>query len=277
LKRAGFTLLELLVAITVGAILTTALARLLVNDSRFVARQEALLSARTTARTALNWASIELGMVGDSGLRAAAPESVVVRIPYAFGVACDKASSDLIVSLAPSDSAAYASAVAEGLAWRRSDGSWTFVTSVSTVAASSDSSTCLADSIHTVTAGRLVAVAGVPSGPPFQPIPGSISYLYQKVTYRFAPSVDLPGRTALWRQAGSAAPEELAAPFAAGSGFGFLVGTGLTAQNTPPATLSTVQGLELRLIGASETTPRGATGPSTFPLITQVHFMNRTN
>ena len=276
MKRAGFTLLELLVSITVAAILTTALARLLVNDSRFVARQEALLSARTTARTALNWASIELGMVGDSGLRAAGPDSVKVRVPYAFGIVCEKAGTDLIVSLAPSDSAAYASAVPGGLAWRRGNGSWAVDNSIS-VATSTDSSTCLADSIHTVPGGRLVALAGIPSGPPFQPGPGSISHLYQEVIYRFAPSVDLPGRTALWRQAGSAAPEELAAPFAAGSGFGFLVGTSPTAQNTPPAMLSTVRGLELRLIGASETTPRGATGPSTFPLITQVHFMNRAN
>jgi len=276
LRRAGFTLLELLVAVTVAAILTTALARLLVNDSRFVGRQEALVSARTTARTAQNWVSIELGMVGDSGLRAAAADSVRVWVPYAFGISCNKAGSDMIMTLAPSDSAVYASALAEGLGWRRNDGTWVFDNSIS-VTVSTDSATCLADSIHTVPGGRLVALAGIPSGPPFQPVPGSISYLYQEVTYRFAPSVDLPGRTALWRRAGSAAPEELAAPFAAGSGFGFLVGTSLTAQNAPPATLSTVRGLELRLIGASETTPRGATGPSTFPLITQVHFMNRTN
>jgi prepilin-type N-terminal cleavage/methylation domain-containing protein len=273
LRRAGFTLIELLVAMTVAAILTTALARLLVNDSRFAARQEAMLSARRTARTAQNWVSIELGMVGDSGLRAAAPDSVVVRVPYAFGIACDRVSSQQIVSLAPSDSVAYASAVPAGLAWRRSNGTWVFVTV--SAHASSDSSACLADSIHTVPSGRLVGLDGIPAGPPFQPDPGSISYLYQLVTYRFAASVDLPGRTALWRRAGNAPPEELAAPFAAGSGFGFLVGSSLTAQNTPPATLSTVRGLELRLIGASETTPRGAAGPMTFPLVTQIQFMNR--
>jgi prepilin-type N-terminal cleavage/methylation domain-containing protein len=276
LKRAGFTLVELLVAVVVAGILTTALARMLVNDSRFVARQEATLSARRTARTALNWLAVELRMVGDSGLRAAAADSITLRIPYAFGMACDRVGSEHIVSLAPSDSLAYATAAPEGLAWQRSSGDWVFVPS-SGVLPSTDSTTCVADSIRTVPGGRLVGVSGLPASPPLRPVSGSISYLYQTVTYRFAASVDLPGRIALWRRVGAGAAEELAVPFDAGSGFGFLTGVSTTALNTPPADLSTVRGLEFRLIGASETTPRGASGPSTFPLVAQIQFMNRGN
>ncbi len=275
MKRAGFTLVELLVAVIVAGILTTALARLLVNDSRFVARQEALLSARRTARTAQNWLATELRMVGDSGLRAAAPDSITVLVPYAFGLACDRVGSAHIVSLAPSDSLAYAMAVPTGIGWRRTTGEWVFVDGIGATP-STDSTTCVADSIHTVPDGRLVGLSGVPSGPPFRPISGSIAYLYQKVTYRFAASVDLPGRIALWRRVGTGAAEELAVPFEASSGFGFLTNVGMTALATPPANLGAVRGLELRLIGASETTPRGASGPSTFPLIAQVAFMNRT-
>jgi prepilin-type N-terminal cleavage/methylation domain-containing protein len=276
LKRAGFTLVELLVAVVVAGILTTALARMLVNDSRFVARQEAALSARRTARTALNWLAPELRMVGISGLLGAAPDSVAVLVPYAFGLACDRVGNDHIVSLVPSDSLMWAAAIPAGIAWRRSSGDWVFV-SASGVLPSTDSTTCVADSIHAVPGGRLVGVSGLPASPPLRPIPGSISYLYQSVTYRFAASVDLPGRIALWRRVGAGVAEELSAPFDAGSGFGFLTGTSLTALTTPPADLSTVLGLELRLVGASETTPRGASGPSTFPLVAQVQFMNRGN
>lgn len=275
MKRAGFTLVELLVAVVVAGILTTALTRLLVNDSRFVARQEALLSARRTARTAQNWLAVELRMVGVEGLRAAAPDSITVRVPYAFGVACDRVGSVHIVSLVPSDSLAYASAAPSGIAWRRSSGVWVFVVGIG-VLPTTDSTTCVADSIRVLPGGRLVALSGVPSGPPFRPLPGSISYLYQTVTYRFAASVDLPGRIALWRRVGAGVAEELAAPFDARSGFAFLTGTSLTAQASPPSLLSTVRGIELRLVGASETTPRGASGPSTFPLVAQVRFMNDT-
>lgn len=274
MNRFGFTLIELLIATIVAAILGTALARLLVNDSRFVARQEAMLSARRTARTGMNLASVELQMISDGGLLDAAPDSVAVRAPYAFGMICDRASSLLYVALLPVDSLAYANATADGLAWRKSTGEYEFIGGVG-VAASSDSVVCAADSIRVVPDGQMLELSGTPAGPPNQPDVGSIGYLYQIVSYKFAPSTDLPGRLALWRKAGSAAYEELAAPFDTSSGFGFLVGQGTTALSSPPADLTTVTGLELRLVGASELTPRGASAPQIFDLITQVRFANR--
>jgi prepilin-type N-terminal cleavage/methylation domain-containing protein len=276
LSRRGFTLVELLIATIVAGILGTALARLLVNDSRFVARQEAMLSARSTARTAMNWMATELRMIGDSGLVAASGTSVTLRVPYAFGVVCERSSNLLVISLMPTDSLAYATALADGLAWRRPSGEYQSIPGVG-VSASSDSAACALDSIRVVPDGKLVGLSGTPAGAPHQPPAGSIGYLYQTVTYRFAASVDLPGRIGLWRQAGSAADEELVAPFAAAAGFGFLVGASLDALDAPPADLETVNGLELRLIGESEFTPRGASGPQAFELITQLRFANKGN
>ena len=51
----------------------------------------------------------------------------------------------------------------------------------------------------------------------------------------------------------------------------------LDALGNPPADLETVTGLELRLVGSSEFTPRGASGPQTFELTTQLRFTNRGN
>ncbi len=271
--RAGFTMIELIVAVVVAGILGTALTRLLVNDSRFVARQEAELSARRSARTALNWAAVELRMVGRDGVDAAAPESVTVRIPYAFGVVCGRVSGNEVLSLMPSDSLSTATAVADGFAWRQSDGTYQFDASVGVIA-STDSTTCPADSIHVVPDGRVAEVTGVPSGIPYEPPPGSLAYLYQRVTYKFAPSVDIPGRVGFWRKAGTQAYEELAAPFDTSSGFGFLVDATADAQDSPPGSLDDIQGLELRLVGESEDTPRQATEPAEFPLVSQIRFMN---
>ena len=275
MNRRGFTLVELLVAVAVGGLLGVALTRLLVSDSKFVERQEAMLAARQTARTGLNWTAVELRMVGNGGLAVATPESVTVRIPYAFGITCDRFGNEHIVALAPSDSITYTGAVAEGLAWRQSDGSYVPVTGIG-VSASANAAPCVANGVSVAPGGRLVAVSGVPGGGPWRPPPGAIAYLYHSVTYKFDASVDLPGRVALWRRAGNGPYEELAAPFDTASGFAFLTSTSITAQTTPPTNLGTVHGLEIRLIGASERVPRGAQAPTTFELITQLRFRNRT-
>jgi len=276
LTRRGFTLVELLIAVIVAGILGTALARLLVSDSRFAARQQAMLSARSTARTALNWMAVELRAISDGGLLGASRDTVAVRMPYAFGTACNKGGADMLMALVPTDSLLYSLAIPDGLAWRRSTGTYAFVSGVS-VSVSSDSATCAADSIRVISGGRLVGVAGVPSGAPFQPVPGSIAYLYQTVSYKFAPSTDLPGRIGLWRKAGAAAYEELVTPFDTTAGFGFLVGSSFAALDDPPADLSTVSGLELRLVGASEFVPRGADRAQMFELVTQIRFANTAN
>jgi len=276
LNRRGFTLVELLVATVVAGILGTALARLLVSDSRFVARQEAMLSSRSTARTAMNWMATELRMISDSGLIAATSNSVTLRVPYAFGVVCERSSNLLLVSLMPTDSLTYATAAADGLAWRRSTGHYQSIPGVG-VSPSTGDAVCTADSVRVLPDGQLVGLSGTPAGAPHQPPVGSIGYLYQIVTYQFAASTDLPGRIGLWRQVGSAADEELVAPFDTSAGFGFLVGSSIDALDNPPADLTTVSGLELRLVGASEFIPRGASGAQTFELVTQLRFANKGN
>lgn len=86
MTRRGVTLVELLVTLLVLGFLGTALARLMISNSRFVSKQEALLEARQTARAAMNVMLPELRMVSDGGLVAADPDSVTVRVPYVFGI-----------------------------------------------------------------------------------------------------------------------------------------------------------------------------------------------
>jgi hypothetical protein len=125
-----------------------------------------------------------------------------------------------------------------------------------------------------VPGGRTVEVSGIPGGFPNEPPPGSLAYLYQDVTYTFAASNDIPGRTAFWRRAGMQAAEELVAPLDTASAFGFLDDASMVASPLPPTDLTMVQGLELRIVGESEETPRDASEPVEFELITQIRFMN---
>ncbi len=73
MTRRGFTLVELLIAMVVTALLGVALTTLLISDSRFVSRQQAMLQARMAARASMNVMTVELQLVSDSGLIAAAP------------------------------------------------------------------------------------------------------------------------------------------------------------------------------------------------------------
>ncbi len=264
MTRRGFTLIELLITIVIFAILGLALARLMISNSRFVARQEAQLEARQTARAAMNVVITELRMVSDGGLLGASADSVRIQVPYAFGVLCRNG----YALLAPPDSAAYAAAVPGGIAYQQSTGGYVFNPSVTVTGITASTTECDKDSLRLVPGGKRITLSSTS-------LPTTaIFYLYQTVTYKFAASVALPGRVALWRNT-SAGDEELLAPFASSARFAFLVGSRLTVQTTVPAPLSLVRGLELRLTGESEAAPEGATAPTQFPLSPRVKFMNQ--
>lgn len=274
MNRRGFTLTELIMSLMVMGLLGAALTRILINDSRFISRQDAMLSSRQGARAALNTVLAELSLVADDGLVAASRDSVRVRVPYAFGVACRTTSGTKIMSILPVDSLAWAWAAFEGTYWRQSTGGYARRTggSVSSGTAT-DTALCTADSVRVIPGGKLIRVSG--SANTIDSL--SIVMLYQTVTYRFAASADLPGRIGLWREGTTS--EELVTPFDSGAGFAFLVGgpkaATLTRQTAPPADLNTVRGLELMLYAASEFAPQGTSAPQVFPLKTRVMFTNK--
>lgn len=271
--RGGFTLVELIVGTVVMAILGTILARMLVQDSRFVSQLEAMMDARQSARAAMNSMAVELRMISSGGLVNASPTTIEVRSPFGWGVACDRDVGDTIASLVPADSMWYASAVSnvDGIAWLDGAGSYQFEPGVS-VTSSGNSAACTAEGVSILPGGQLVAVNMVNV-----PAPGTVIYLFQEVTYSFAESSVLPGRIGLWRQAGSAPNEEVLAPFDSTAGFGFFVDPSAAPLVNPPADLSTVTGLELRLHGESAITPEGRTEFEDFQLQTRVTFLNAAN
>jgi len=277
-RRAGFVLAELLVALMIAAIIGVSLTQLVVSQSRFVALQGALMQARSGARAALNVVANDLRMVSDSGLVGAAADSITVRVPYVFGIACGQWAGRTVVSLLPADSATYYSATPSGYAWRDSTGRFVFV--------------------QPATAGRSwgwacnwprtnppILILGTPGWSPLavtvrpndvRTPPGAVVYLYQLVRYAFAPSAQLPGRIGLWRTVLSTGQrDELVAPFDSSAGFQFLDST-YTAQTAVPADLNTVKGIRLLLVATSEQPPEGRTLPMMFRLTTDVLFRNHS-
>jgi len=270
--RRGFSLAELVVALFLAGIIGLALARLVISQARFVAGQDGMLQARSTVRAALNVMASELRALTPGGLLAATADSVTVRVPYAFGVACQQSGGGTNVSLLPSDSSIYNVASASGYAFRDSSGTWQFK---EPAAVASGTCSPAGPAITTLSAtgwsARVVRVA--PND--VRTAEGSIVYLYQLVRYALAPSATIPGRTALWRTVLSTGTrDELVAPFDTGSTFQFLVGSRLTARTTPPGLLDSVAGLRVRLIGQSERVPEGKSAPSRFDVSTNIVFRN---
>ncbi len=286
MNRRGFTLTELLVAMSVMAILGVSLTRILVNDSRFVSRQDAMLSSRQSARAALNTVLSELSMVADTVV-VATRDSMTVRVPVAFGITCRAvpATSDRIVSLLPVDSVAWAGLDTVGLLWRYRTGDYQRVNmiGIATTWTPADSGRCTADSVRMLPGGKLIKVFSI-SKFPLAPAVDSLAMvvMYSRVTYAFAPSADLPGRIGLWRKPHNGVAEELVAPFDTSARFAYLMGgsgaTTLSVQTndiTTPAGLDSILGVELRLYAASESMAQGTSAYQIFPLKTHVRFANR--
>jgi prepilin-type N-terminal cleavage/methylation domain-containing protein len=266
--RRGFTITELLVATIVMSILGTVLARMLIQDSRFVSKLEAMMDARQSARAAMNTMAVEMRMVSQSGLTAATTKKITVRAPYGWGMACDRSAADTRASLVPADSMMYASALPDGLAWRDSTGNFNYVAGIS-VASFGTTTACTNEGVQILPGGQLVTITM-----PDVMIPGTLFFLYQTLTYEFKSSTELPGRTGLWRKAGTGADEEILAPFDTTAGFAFYVLGTDSALTNPPVDLNDVIGLELLLHGESEMTPQGETTPQDFDLQTRVTFLN---
>ncbi len=271
MNARGFTLIELLLAMTLTAIVATALTRILLSDARFVSQQDSMMAARNTARAAQNVTSVELRMVSDGGLIAASPDSVIVRVPYAFGIACGVSGGRRIASLMPTDSLMYFSATPLGVARRLPGGNYTVREGIA-VTATTDTGTCVAENIRRVPNGTWVGIA-----PPSVAPNGYMFYLYQSVTFRFSASTDLPGRIGLWRRVNNGAYEELVAPFDSTTRFRFLVGSNPQPVDVAPADLSTVAGLELNLVAESYEIPQGKSTYTDFDLPIQIVFLNRAN
>ncbi|NJD11729.1 MAG: type II secretion system protein [Gemmatimonadetes bacterium] len=268
--RQGFTLVEMLVALTLTAIIGAAITALFVSQERSFDTQTKLQSARDVTRGARNLITSELRMLDrDSGVIAASAEALQLRVPFAMGVVCGQATG-VVVNLLPVDSAMLAYAAYGGYAVRDfGTGRYQYVTK-NAEPASASAALCITNQVDTVAGGRTVQVS-----PAIAAARGAPVLLWQIVRYHFAPSLALPGRRALYREVPALnLDEEILAPFADSAHFEFYVDGSNTPVTSTPADLKRLTGIELVLDALSERPqPNG-----TFPLVrlrTAVFFKNR--
>jgi prepilin-type N-terminal cleavage/methylation domain-containing protein len=266
-RRRGLSLVEILIAIVLLGIVGAGITRLMQSQMRFFARSTNARDARAVSRNALNLVRDEMKMIEPYGIAAATPDSITVRLPIATGLYC----SANTATFAPIDSLVYATASWGGFAWRdtTATSNYTYVTSVTAPIAGLDAS-CTGVGLGVVPSGRTLILPAAPG----TVIVGAPIILFQTVTYKIAASVLVPGRSALWRKAGTLAAEEVATPVDATSHIRFFESGAVTAQDAVPATLSNITGIQLVLLGESERNSPGTAAPETNTQRVSIFFRN---
>ena len=266
MRRRGLSLVEVLIAIVLLGIVGAGITRMLNSQLRFFARGTNARDARSVSRNALNLTRAELRMVEPRGIMAATRDSVTIRVPYLMGLYCSASSATFV----PADSLTVAQAQYGGYAYRdtTSGSAYTYVTATT------------APTVGASTLCSAVGLTPVPSGQVLTVTPAIVTlstsapvFLWQSVTYKFAASTLVPGRYALWRQAGSATAEEIAVPVDTASRFNFYT-TGTSSSTAVPSPLNTMRGIEILLYGESERTSPGKTAPEEVLQRVSIFFRN---
>jgi prepilin-type N-terminal cleavage/methylation domain-containing protein len=290
-SRRGFSLVEIITALTILAIIGSAMTKMILSQTRGYQYDSGGRRSRTAARSAMNIMITDLRMTQDNGgvanIDGTNHRRVDVKVPLAFGVVCEVTASTVAMALTPVDSFQLASIRYGGYAVRNSTtGIYGYVDGGTLTSA--DPSKCHSGGVaiyaDTITmGGRQGAIVQVSGAPPGGTAVGSMAMIWQKVRYSFDSSKVFPGRAGLYRIVGDATAadtNELIAPFSWTARFSYFTNPPQpkdTATNSAPADLNTVRGFKIYLAAEASDTVPGYTGPKKSPLTTAVFFKNTRN
>lgn len=272
------------------AIIGAAFTKLLASQSRYFDQQTNIRKARSVARNSMNILLSDLRMVQDrGGIESASADgkTVVIKVPYRFGLVCGTNSNVTTVSMLPTDSSVIGMAHYAGFAWRDS------LTAIYTVVTPSSPSTGQAPQIsaspdmctgngggqahlRTYTLnGRTGDLLDLKSDASSTAQVGSPVFMYQRITYTFANSTNFLGFLGLWRNVdGAPLPEEILAPFDTSARFRFFASGADTSVVSPPA-VSSIVGLDLVLNAlSSRVVSNNVSSHSMSKVRTSVFFKN---
>jgi prepilin-type N-terminal cleavage/methylation domain-containing protein len=287
-SRRGFSLVEIITALTILAVIGGAMTKMLLSQTRGYQYDNGGRRSRTAARSSMNIMITDLRMTQDNGgvsyIDATNHRRVDVRVPVAFGVVCEVSGGGVVMAITPVDSFQLASIRYGGFAVRNATtGIYSYVTGGTL--SSGDASKCHAGGVavyaDTITmggrAGKVIAVTGAaPAGT----AAGSMAMIWQSVRYSFDSSNVFAGRAGLFRivsTASAADTSEITAPFSWNARFSYFTNPAQardTATTSAPADYNTVRGLKILLAAEASDTVPGYRGPKKSPLTTAVFFKN---
>lgn len=294
--RRGFSLGELMISMTLIAIIGVSMTKLIVTQSRSSNKQVQQRNARSVSRGALAIMESELRSVEQStafssgnaatsfGVLVPAPTTItlVVNVPWAVGIKCT--ANRLALLPIDSISSAIGATTTVGVAWRGADGRYVYdpVPTVDNSGSATDFSACTGAGITATGPDampnmRMVSLTGTGAS---GGTAGTPIMLFYRVKYEFRPSTTVANRIGLFRAVAASdesfgTPEELIAPFGVTAGFRYFVGANRSPTHVIPSNLETITGVQLDLHAQSENRTQGQTAYETANYETAIFFRNR--
>jgi type II secretory pathway pseudopilin PulG len=278
MKRAGTSLIELMIALVVLAAFASTMTVLIINNSKSDESNDARREARGVARSAITILESELRMAEPDGVIDPTNDSTITyRQPFAFGLVCDNSGGSVTVAMLPSADLPSNLTVDgySGWAYRDTTGTYQYQSTTTLSGGSAGTCTGATPAITPLTglSGRVISVPAVAG-----PGNGTVFFLYRQLTYSLRASTALPGRRGLFRTAGAnGTPEELAAPFASSARFRWFLRDSAEASDTLPTAFGDLSGIQFVLTAQSINTPRDRSAPMQAPFTTSIFFQNRPN
>jgi len=286
-SRKGFTLNEVLISLVILSVIGAAFTRILTYQTRYLAHETSIRTARSVARTANNILLSDLRAVQDSGGEdSVTSDGKLIRIlvPYRFGLVCATNGPATTVSMLPVDSATIALSVYKGFAWRDSlTGRYHYIMpsdpTGSDIPTAGVGPTCTgqgtnqAQILSVTSLARSADVLELRSAAASGATVAAPVFLFQKVTYSFRTSGVYPNALGLWRNVEGGANEELVAPFDASARFRFYQ-AGDDASRTTAPPVSDIRGVELVLAALSPIKSSNRAGLPMQTVTTSVFFKN---
>jgi len=267
--NTGFTLIELLVALVISGLLATAILRLVVAESRFIATQGARQEVLQNARGALETLGGELRAISSAGLLEARDSTVRFLYPRVWGVLCTDApagASELVLAVPWLGSdAAYgvssggALASNAGVAVQSDAAGWR--TARATEAMLGPPGAACLEGGASGAELRQLRIRGLSA--PIAAARGDLAYVYEELKYDLGISSGIPGlwlRRSVGMSGGALSQQPLAGPVMKGGGlrFRYRLANGAEKQSLSASELAEVVGIGARLTVQSQARSGGA-------------------